>query len=99
MFFLDEGEGIEKKLVGHVPIELSFLLCKFLARKGCHLKFSPTGSRYLEDGLVVPGKYLASAEDKKLIAILKKELDNKAERLLHMNIIVKEIIAKTRLTQ
>ena len=58
-----------------------------------------TGSRYLEDGLVVPGKYLASAEDKKLIAILKKELDKKAERLLHMNIIVKEIIAKNRLTQ
>ena len=97
--YLDEGEGIEKKLVGHVPIELSFLLCKFLARKGCHLKFSPTGSRYLEDGLVVPGKYLASAEDKKLIAILKKELDKKAERRLHMNIIVKEITAKNRLTQ
>ena len=78
----------------YVPIELSFLLCKFLAQKGCHLKFSPTGSRYLEDGLVVvPGKYLASAEDKKLTAILKKELDKKSERLLHMNIIVKEIIA------
>ena len=44
-----------KKLIGHVLIELSFLLCKFLARKGCHLKFSPMGSRYLEDGLVVPG--------------------------------------------
>ena len=43
--------------------------------------FSPTGSRYLEDGLVVPGKYLASAEDKKLIAILKNELHNNAERL------------------
>ena len=43
--------------------------------------------------------YLASAEDKKLIAILKKELDKKAKRLLHMNIIVKEIIAKNRLTQ
>ena len=48
---------------------------------------------------MVPGKYLASAEDNKLIAILKKELDKKAERLLHMNIIVKEIIAKNRLTQ
>ena len=38
-------------------------------------------------------------EDKKLITVLKKELDKKAERLLHMNIIVKEIIAKNRLTQ
>ena len=43
--------------------------------------------------------YLASVEDKKLIAILKKELDKKAKRLLYMNIIVKEIIAKNRLTQ
>ena len=33
-----------------------------------------------------------SAEDKKLIAILEKELDKKAERLLQMNIIVKEIM-------
>ena len=44
---------------------------------------------------MVPGKYLASAEDKKFIAILKNELDKKAERLLHMNLIVKEIIAET----
>ena len=96
--YLDEGEGIEIKLVGHVPIELSFLLCKFLARKGCHLEFSPTGSRYLEDELVVPGKYLASAEDRRLVATLKNELGKRAERLLHMSLIVKEI-AKTRLTQ
>ena len=48
---------------------------------------------------MVPDKYLASAEDKKIIAILKNELDEKVERLLHMNLIVKEIIAKNRLTQ
>ena len=47
---------------------------------------------------MVCSQYLASAEDKKLIAILKKELNKKAERLFHMNIIVKEIIAKNRLT-
>ena len=40
---------------------------------------------------MVPGKYLASAEDKKLIAILKNEHD---KRLLYMNLIVKEIITK-----
>ena len=81
--------------MGHVPTEVSFLLCKLLARKGCHLEFSPTGSRYLGDGLVVPGRYLASAEDRKLIAVSKNGHDKKAERLLHMNLIVKEIIAKT----
>ena len=42
---------------------------------------------------------MKKTEDNKLIAILKKELDKKAEQLLHMNIIVKEIIAKNRLTQ
>ena len=28
---------------------------------------SPTGGRYLEDGLVVPGKHLVSPRDKQLI--------------------------------
>ena len=48
----------EQRLVGHVPIELSFLLCKFLACDGCRLEFTPTGLRYIEDGLVVPGRAL-----------------------------------------
>ena len=47
---------------------------------------SPTGGRYLEDVLVVPGKHLASARDKQLITILKNKLDKKAERLIHMNL-------------
>ena len=34
----------------HVPIEFSFLLCKFLIRDSCILKFSPAGARMLEDG-------------------------------------------------
>ena len=38
---------------------------------------SPIGERYLEDGLVVPGKHLASARDKQLITILKNKLDKK----------------------
>ena len=61
------------KLVGHAPIELPFLLCKFLAWEGCQLEFSPTGGGYSEDGLVVPGKYLASARDKKLYTVLRIE--------------------------
>ena len=52
---------------------------------------SPTGLTYWEDGLVVPGKHLASARDKQLIAILKNELDKKAERLMHMNLVVHEL--------
>ena len=56
---------------------------------------SPTGGRYLEDGLVVPGKYLASARDKQLITILKNKLDKKAE--IHMNLVVTEITIKRNL--
>ena len=43
--YLPVNDG-EEELVGHVPIELSFLLCKYLARDGCCLEFTPTGSRY-----------------------------------------------------
>ena len=32
--YLDEGEGIEMKLVGYVLIEISFLLCKIFSPKG-----------------------------------------------------------------
>ena len=46
----DQDDG--QKLVGHVPIELSFLLCKFLTRYSCIKKFSLAGARILEDGPV-----------------------------------------------
>ena len=58
---------------------------------------SSTEGRYLEDGLVVPGKHLVSARDKQLITILKNELDKKAERLMHMNLVVTEITIKKKL--
>ena len=47
---------------GPLPIELWFLICKFLSREGCSLEFSPTGTRFLEDGLVVPGCYTVVAQ-------------------------------------
>ena len=55
---------------------------------------SPTGRRCLEDGLLVPGKHLASARDKQLITILKNKLDKKAEGLMHMNLVVTKITTK-----
>ena len=76
-------------------VELSCLVCKILAWKGCQLKFSPTGGGYLEDGLMVPCKRLASAKDKQLIAILKNELVKKAVRQMH--IVVTEITIKKKL--
>lgn len=55
--YLPENDR-EQELAGLVPIELSFLLCKFLAHDVCCLEFIPTGPRYLEDGLVDASKQL-----------------------------------------
>ena len=76
----------DQELVGHLPIELSFLLCKFLSREGCSLEFSPTGARFLEDGLVVPGRYTALSNDKKMVTILHRELERKVEKVKHMKL-------------
>lgn len=94
--YKDEADGEEKHLVGHVPIELSFLMCKFLVRKGNDLEFSPTGSRYLEDGLVVPGLYTAFSVSKQMISILHNELHKKKEKLKHMTIILSEISTQSK---
>lgn len=88
--YLPVNDG-EEELVGHVPIELSFLLCKYLARDGCCLEFTPTGPRYLEDGLVVPGRFKATSNGKALICILKNELEKKAEKLKHMRLNVSAV--------
>ena len=75
-----------EELVGHLPIELSFLLYNFLELDGCSLQFSPTGARFLEDGLVVPGRYSAFSKNKKLVDILYKELELRVEKIRHMKL-------------
>ena len=54
------------------------------------MEFSPTGQRFLEDGLVVPGKYVAYSKSKRIIDILCKEPDKKVARLKHMKIVATE---------
>ena len=63
---VDYGMKEKETLVGHLPMELSFLLCKFLeSEENCGLLFSPTGPRLLESGLrVVAGKYVAKGPKK-----------------------------------
>ena len=56
---LSTSSSQDQELGGHFPIELSFLLRKLLSREGCSLEFSPMGVRFLEDGLVVSGRYTA----------------------------------------
>ena len=81
IYHLSTSSSQDQELVGHLPIELSFLLCKFLSREGCSLEFSPTGARFLEDGLVVPGRYTAFSNVKTMVTILHGELERKAEKL------------------
>ena len=61
-------------------------MCKFLSREGCSLEFSPTGARFLEDRLVVPGRYTALSNDKKMVTILHRELERKVEKVKHMKL-------------
>ena len=84
----------KQTLVGHLPIELSFLLCKFLeSEENCGLLFSPTGPRLLEDGLVVPGKYIAKGPKKRL-EVLKHELDKRAIKLNYIKLDIGVIMQK-----
>ena len=46
---------------------------------------------------MVPDKHLASARDKQFITILKNKLDKKAERPMHINLVVTEISIKRNL--
>ena len=85
----------EQELVGHMRIELSFLLCKYLARDGCCLEFMPTGPRYLKDGLVVPGCFKALSNEKALISILKNKLGKKDNKLKHLKLTVNKLSLNT----
>ena len=49
-------------------------------------EFSPTRARFLEDGLVVPGRYTVSSNDKKMVPILHRELERKVEKVKHMKL-------------
>ena len=62
------------------------VMFKFLSREGCSLEFSPTRTRFLEDGLVVPGRYTVLSNDKKMVPILHRELERKVEKVKHMKL-------------
>ena len=55
-------------------------------RKSLENSSSPIGARFLEDGLMVPGPYTALSNDKKMVAILHRELERKIEKVKHMKL-------------
>ena len=77
---------------------VSFLLCKFLTRDSCILKFSPADARMLEDGLVVPGTFSAFCKSRTMINILKTELEKKVIELAYMEIDVGDAEFKNAIT-
>ena len=56
-----------------------------------------TGARFLEDGLVVPGRYTALTNDKKMVTILHRELDRKVEKVQHMKLEVMRLKTKNNM--
>ena len=76
----DQDDG--QKLVGQVPIKLSFPICKFLTSDSCIIKFSLSGARMLEDGIVVPGTSSAFCKSRTMVNILKTELEKRSSSWL-----------------
>ena len=81
------------KLVGHVPIELSFLVFTFLrAHEDNQVVVEVIGSRKLENGLVIPGTFKAVTRSRRLGA---KFCEGKAKQLCaYMDISIKEMRSK-----
>ena len=63
------------------------------SEENCGLLFSPTGPRLLEDGLVVPEKYIANGPKKRL-EVLKRELDKRAIKLNYIKLDIGVIMEK-----
>ena len=77
-------------LVGHVPIELSFIICCFLrAHNKNSLLVRVTGPRKLENGLVVPGCFTAFTQSAEM-GRLKRELLRVQELCKHMDLDINE---------
>ncbi|CAH3162368.1 unnamed protein product [Porites lobata] len=84
----------EKKLVGHVPKELSRLMKHYLNANSANKLFAyVTGKRKREVGLVVPARFTAMTTDLQTARILNKELNGKVIKYTHFelkNIVINE---------
>ena len=84
----------DNKLVGHVPMELSFLTCIFTFLKACYenkVQVKVTGSRRLENGLVVPGSFLARTTSRAIATKFEEETIRLKELCTHMDITVEKL--------
>ena len=82
----------DNRLVGHVPMELSFLIFTFLkAHRDNKVQVKVTGSRRLENGLVVPASFIARMTSRAIAAKFEEEIIRLKELCTHMDIIVERL--------
>ena len=85
------GTYTHNHLVGHVPIELSFLFCKFTEKRNDQISPDVKGGRKQENGLVVPCIDHVNV-NKKHIEIFSEEISKLEKgKAIHMNIKISEI--------
>ena len=90
--YLEANTGSE--LVGHVPMELSYLIYTYLrAYDDNEVSAKVTGSRRLENGLVVPGTFKARTPSRAIATKFEREILRLKELCAHMDISV-EILRK-----
>ena len=78
------------ELVGHVPIELSYLIYTFLrAYDDNEVSAKVTGSRRLENGLVVPRTFKARTPSRAIATKFEREILRLKELCAHMDIQLK----------
>ena len=77
----------QKSLVGHVLIELSFLVFTFLTSDSRNVVLCKvSGARKLENGLVVPATFIVRTARKKIFEKFKTEIDRYKNICKHMDI-------------
>ena len=77
----------QKSLVGHVSIELSFLVFTFLTSdSGIVVLCKVSGARKLENGLVVPATFIVRTARKKIFEKIKTGIDRYKNICKHMKI-------------
>ena len=80
------------ELVGHVPMELSYLIYTFLrAYDDNEVSVKLAGSRRLENALVVPGTFKARTPSRAIVTKFEREILRLKELCAHMDISVETL--------
>ena len=85
------GTDQDSRLVGHVPIQLSFLLCKFIEKRNNQIFAEVNGARKPENGLVVQCIYHVNGNEKHIETFSEEINKLKKGKAIHMNIKISEI--------